>query len=138
MKKLTVPFLIVPLILLILGSCCITEFDKNAFLSIADPIMDNALEGLNEKNYDQFTRDFSENLKKKNPEYLFNENVEEFHQKYGRYISREIKEVSPSVGKIAVYCIANFEKAEEIGLKFTFEEIDGEYKIVKFYSEKIK
>ncbi|MBW1992152.1 MAG: DUF3887 domain-containing protein [Deltaproteobacteria bacterium] len=57
--------------------------------ALADPILDNLLAGLNEGNYQKYSRDFDQTLKESVPEAKFKQVRSQILKKIGQYQSRK-------------------------------------------------
>ncbi|NPE29802.1 DUF3887 domain-containing protein [Methanococcoides sp. SA1] len=93
----------------------------------AEPIAENVLQSINEKNYTKFSADFSPTMKKAIPEDLFLDLVDIVHDEVGNYTSKELVEITVTDRHFAIVYDVAFEKEEEgTILRLIFQEKDSE------------
>ena len=100
-------------------------------LSIANPIMDNVIEGSNESNYEKFSKDFSNIMNDAVPEEEFRRQLIEFHPKFGDIKkNREFIHCIRRNSGVTVLWTGYYEisKGEHLSL-LTLDEEDGRIKI---------
>ncbi|MCM1986873.1 DUF3887 domain-containing protein [Methanococcoides seepicolus] len=93
----------------------------------AEPIAENTLQGLNEKNYTKFSANFNPTMKKAITEDLFLELTDIVHEEVGNYTSKELAEITVTDRHSAVVYNVAFEKEPEGAIfRLIFQEKDGQ------------
>ena len=75
---------------IILNLSC-SKIDVNKVREYADPMTENLLIGRNEKNYERYSKDFSDEMKKVVSEEKFLESIDLIEGKIGKYIENSKK-----------------------------------------------
>jgi hypothetical protein len=99
--------------------------------SIADPITENYFLSINNQDYDKFSKDFDDGMKKAVTKDNFAQLVLPIKDKLGDYIPNSIKlvTIANEQGFTAAYYNANFSKKNNVKIKMVFSMIGNEYKI---------
>ncbi|MDI6860870.1 MAG: DUF3887 domain-containing protein [Caldisericia bacterium] len=124
-------FLILFLILFLLTSC-ITKIDVNKVREFADPIVENLLISRNEKDYERYSKDFSDEMKRVVTKEKFLESINLIEGKIGKYIvgSKELYAAIKQKNYIIVTYKAKFtNETSDVIIRIVFEEINGEMKV---------
>lgn len=124
-------FLILFLILFLLTSC-ITKIDVNKVREFADPIVENLLISRNEKDYERYSKDFSDEMKRVVTKEKFLESINLIEGKIGKYIvgSKELYSAIKQKNYIIVTYKAKFtNETSDVIIRIVFEEINGEMKV---------
>jgi len=96
-------FITIFLLLLFIISCG-TKIDVNKVREYADPMTENLLIGRNEKNYEKYSKDFSDEMKKAITKEKFIESVDLIEGKIGKYIEDSKKFYMAKKRKKLYYC----------------------------------
>lgn len=124
-------FITIFLLLLFIISCG-TKIDVNKVREYADPMTENLLIGRNEKNYEKYSKDFSDEMKKAITKEKFIESVDLIEGKIGKYIedSKKFYMAKKEKNYIIVTYKAKFtNETSDVTVRIVFEEINGEMKI---------
>jgi len=99
--------------------------------TIVDPITENYFVSINNEDYDKFSKDFDDGMKKAVTKDNFIQMILPIKNGWGDYISNSIKlvTIASEQGFTAVYYDANFSKKNNIKIKMVFSKINDEYKI---------
>ena len=122
-------FLISFLIILILYSL---NIDVNKVRKYLNPITENLLIGRNEKNYEKYSKDFSDEMKKAVSQEKFLESIDLIEGKIGKYIenSKKFDLATKNNNYIIVTYKAKFtDESSDVTVRIVFEDINGEMKI---------
>ena len=103
--------------------------DAAEVLAYADPIADNLMQGFNEGNYTMYSRDFGEEMKQGLDEAAFEQNREFVTSRIGFYESRGDPIVTETGAYIAVNYRAEFEREDEVALRFVFRKDDEPHRL---------
>lgn len=98
---------------------------------IVDPITENYFVSINNEDYDKFSKDFDDGMKKAVTKDNFSQLILQIKNGIGDYIPNSIKfvTITSEQGFTAVYYDANFSKKNNIKIKMVFSKINIEYKI---------
>lgn len=109
----------------------LTVEEKETFRNIADPMTENYFVSINESDYDSFSKDFDDGMKKAITKDNFAQSVCTIKDEIGSYMPGSIKFVTMAIekGYTSVYYEANFSKKNNIKIKMVFDKINDEYKI---------
>jgi len=99
--------------------------------TIVDPITENYFVSINNEDYDKFSKDFDDEMKKAVTKDNFIQMILPIKNGWGDYIPNSIKlvTIANEQGFTAVYYDANFLKKNNIKIKMVFSKINDEYKI---------
>jgi len=99
--------------------------------TIVDPITENYFVSINNEDYDKFSKDFDDGMKKAITKDNFIQLFLPVKNELGDYIPNSIKlvTIANEQGFTAVYYDANFLKKNNIKIKMVFSKINDEYKI---------
>lgn len=117
---------------LILFISCGTKIDVNKIREYADPMTENLLIGRNERNYEKYSKDFSEEMKKAVSSDKFLESCDLIEGKIGKYIenSKKFSLATKQNKYIIVTYKAKFaNETGDVTVRIVFEEIQGVMKI---------
>jgi hypothetical protein len=131
----------VPLILLLTGTIAIcacgclsqemplSPEEQAQVVAYANPITDNLMEGFNQNNYTQYSRDFSTEMKKALDVTMFEQNRALILSKIGHYVSRGEPFVTESGDFLAVNYKADFEQEQGVDIRVVFRKGDESHQI---------
>lgn len=106
---------------------------------IADPATENMLLMLNEGNYNQYIRSFSQQMKAAIPESKFRELDSTIKGRYGNYISKEFVSIEIRENYIMVSYKGNFSQEQEpILIRSVFTQEEGKTYISGFWLNPLK
>lgn len=113
------------------GCTSIDEDDFNADIEgYADPIAENALQAVNEKNYTKFTADFSPTMKKAFTEEVFLKSTYIVQDEFGNYTSKELLDINSNEKHTVVVYKTNFEKqSDDVILRMIFVNSEGQIEL---------
>lgn len=117
---------------LILFISCGTKIDVNKIREYADPMTENLLIGRNERNYEKYSKDFSDEMKKAVTHDKFLESCDLIEGKIGKYVenSKKFSLATKQNKYIIVTYKAKFtNETSEVTVRIVFEEIEGIMKI---------
>jgi len=99
--------------------------------NIIDPITENYFISINNEDYDKFSKDFDDGMKKAVTKDNFSKLVLPVKNGLGDYIPNSIKlvTIANEQGFTAVYYDADFSKENNIKIKMVFSKTNSEYKI---------
>lgn len=101
---------------------------------IADPITENMLLMINEDNYSQYVRDFSQQMKEAVPESKFREMDAVIKEKYGNYISKDFVNIEIRENYITVAYKGKFSQEQEpVLIRSVFTQESGKTLISGFW-----
>lgn len=118
-------------LLIILNLSC-SKIDVNKVREYADPMTENLLIGRNEKNYEKYSKDFSDEMKKAVSQEKFLESIDLIEGKIGKYIenSKKFDLATKNNNYIIVTYKAKFtDESSDVTVRIVFEDINGEMKI---------
>ena len=123
---------IIVLAAIILSGC--TSIDEESFNAdiegYADPIAENALLALNEKNYTRFSADLDPTMKKAFTEEVFLKSADIVQDELGNYTSKELMEINAGEKHTVVVYQANFEKqTDDVILRLIFVNSEGQVEL---------
>ncbi|MEL4304262.1 DUF3887 domain-containing protein [Methanococcoides sp. LMO-2] len=123
---------IIVLAAIILSGC--TSIDEESFNAdiegYADPIAENALLALNEKNYTRFSADLDPTMKKAFTEEVFLKSADIVQDELGNYTSKELLEINAGDKHTVVVYQANFEKqTDDVILRLIFVNSEGQVEL---------
>lgn len=96
----------------------------------ADPITENILLAMNERNYTKFSEHFDQTMKNALPEAVFKETNSVIKSKIGDYVSKEFWKVeSKDQLTIVYYNARSTQEPENVIVKVVFQEIEAEMKV---------
>lgn len=102
----------------------IVDNSDEEIIALAEPLLQNMLDGASELNYDKFSRDFSHGMKSVIPEDLFLEQTIGFNQVRGQCVSRKILGVLRKNRTVFILWSARYDKNNDdmlIQLKLAYE-----------------
>ena len=101
------------------------------FKNIVDPMTENYFVSINNEDYDKFSKDFDDGMKKAVTKDNFIQLILPVKNGWGDYIPNSIKlvTIANEQGFTAAYYDANFSKKVNIKIKMVFSKINDEYKI---------
>lgn len=100
----------------------ITGEEKESILQYAEPVVDSILKGFNEDNYELFSMDFDEIMKKHLNEEANNKTRAQIFSKIGLYVSKGSPRVSEKTSFIAIDYKADFEKEKGVNVRVVFKK----------------
>jgi hypothetical protein len=125
--------LILIILATIIQSGC-TSIDEESFNSdiegYADPIAENALQAINEKNYTKFSADLDPTMKKAFTEEVFLRSADIIQDELGNYTSKELLEINAGEKHTVVIYQTNFEKqTDDVILRLIFVNSEGQVEL---------
>ena len=101
-----------------------TTFDIEAAKQLSEPIIDEIILGLNERDYEKYSKNFSGNLKSTIPESEFDVISTNIKSQYGDYISKEFVEIQDNIHYVsALYKVKFSNEDKDVVLKVDLENI---------------
>jgi len=128
--KIKIIIFLISLIITLNLSC--SKIDVNEVREYADPMTENLLIGRNEKNYEKYSKDFSDKMKEAVSEDKFLESIDLIEGKIGKYIenSKKFDSVTKNNNYIIVTYKAKFtNESNNVTVRTVFEDVNGEMKI---------
>ena len=129
MKRSFFVLVLVPAFLALLAGCSampqvstLEGAERDAAVTLVDPVADNVFAGMNEGDYTKFARDFDVNMGKALNEKAFTEMMETFDVRIGKYQSREVTKVERVDEVVVVYYSADFEKEQDVAVSVSVRE----------------
>lgn len=136
MDRLKHPLFLFLAAVIMIGSCgCISremplsQEEQAQVIAFANPITDNLLDGFNQDNYQQYSRDFSSEMKQGLDEKVFEQNRALVVSKIGSYISRGDPFVTGSGEFLVVNYKADFEQEEGVDIRVIFRKGDDTHQV---------
>ncbi|MGQ9845689.1 MAG: DUF3887 domain-containing protein, partial [Caldisericia bacterium] len=111
---------------------CVTKIDVKKIREYADPLTENLLIGRNERNYEKYSKDFSDEMKRVVTSEKFIESIDLIEGKIGKYIegSKKFYLVTNDKNYIIVTYKAKFtDEISDVTVRIVFEEVEGIMKI---------
>lgn len=124
-------FILIIFLLTFLLSCT-ARIDVKKVREYADPLTENLLIGRNERNYEKYSNDFSDQMKKAISIEKFLESIDLIEGKIGKYIegSKKFYLATKDKNYIIVTYKAKFtDEVSDVTVRVVFEEIGGIMKI---------
>jgi hypothetical protein len=103
--------------------------EQEAVRMYADPITDNLLEGFNQNNYTQYSRDFSSEMRSALDAPAFEQNRALIVSKIGLYLGRGEAVVTRSGDYLAANYRADFEQEQVVDIRVVFRTNDEFHRI---------
>lgn len=128
--KIKIIIFLISLFIILNLSC--SKIDVNEVREYADPMTENLLIGRNEKNYEKYSKDFSDKMKEAVSEDKFLESIDLIEGKIGKYIenSKKFDSVTKNNNYIIVTYKAKFtNESNNVTVRTVFEDVNGEMKI---------
>jgi hypothetical protein len=99
--------------------------------NVTDPITENYFISINNEDYEKFSKDFDDGMKKAVTKDNFTQLILPIKNGLGNYIPNSIKlvTIANEQGFTAVYYDTNFSKKNNVKIKMVFSIINNEYKI---------
>ncbi len=98
--------------------------ERDAAVTLAEPLAENIFVAMNEGDYTKFSRDFNENMIKALKEQNFNEMKQTFDDRIGLYQSREVTSVQRIDQVYVITYAADFEKESDVSVTLSVSETD--------------
>lgn len=98
-------------------------------IEYANPITDNLLEGFNQNNYTQYSRDFSTEMSQALGKTEFEQNRALILSKIGSYVSRGNPVVTESGDFLVVNYKADFEQEQGVDIRVVFHKGDESHQM---------
>ncbi|HOU80900.1 MAG TPA: DUF3887 domain-containing protein [Methanoregulaceae archaeon] len=98
-------------------------------IAFANPITDNLLDGFNQNNYTQYSRDFSSEMKQGLDEKVFEQNRALVVSKVGSSVSRGDPVVTGSGEFLVVNYKADFEQEQGVDVRVVFRKGDDTHQV---------
>lgn len=98
--------------------------ERDAAVTLAEPLAENIFVAMNEGDYTKFSRDFNENMIKALKEQNFNEMKQTFDDRIGLYQSREVTNVQRVDQVYVITYTAVFEKESDVSINLSVSETD--------------
>jgi len=140
MNQLQNPLLLILAAVIMLCFCgCISPEmplspeDQAHVIAFANPITDNLLDGFNQNNYTQYSRDFSSEMKKGLDEKVFEQNRALVVSKIGSSVSRGDPVVTGSGEFLVVNYKADFEQEQGVDVRVVFRKGDDTHQVYGFW-----
>lgn len=100
----------------------LTGSEREAVLAYAEPMTDNLLQGMNERNYDTFARDFDQAMAKAMPASSFDQFMTNVGGKLGKYESRTVSSVESTGDFTRVIYQARFANDDPVTVRLVFDK----------------
>jgi hypothetical protein len=99
--------------------------------NIVDPMTENYFVSINSQDYDKFSKDFDDGMKKAVTKDNFSQVILPVKNELGDYVPNSIKLVTIAIeqGFTAAYYDADFSKKNDVKIKMVFSKTNNEYKI---------
>ncbi len=108
-------------LLIILPACNsvkkITGQQADEVIAYTDPMANNVVQGLETGNYETFSQNFTDDMKKALPQNSFESMSKTFQSKLGSYQTREVSQVEELQGNIAVIYTLTYTKAKAVTMR---------------------
>lgn len=124
-------FILIIFLLIFIISCA-TKIDVKKIREYADPLTENLLTGRNERNYEKYSKDFSDDMKRIVSIEKFLESIDLIEGKIGKYIegSKKFYLLTTHKNYIIVTYKAKFtDEISDVNVRIVFEEVEGIMKI---------
>lgn len=116
----------------------LTGSEREAVLAYAEPMTDNLLQGMNERDYDRFARDFDEQMAKAMPASSFDGFMTSVGDKIGQYQSRTVSTVE-AVGNFArIVYEAQFANDDPVTIRVVFNKDTADHLISGLWFDSAK
>ncbi len=128
--KIKIIIFLISLFIILNLSC--SKIDVNEVREYADAMTENLLIGRNEKNYEKYSKDFSDKMKEAVSEDKFLESIDLIEGKIGKYIenSKKFNTATKDKNYIIVTYKAKFtDESSDVTVRIVFEDVNGEMKI---------
>jgi Protein of unknown function (DUF3887) len=102
----------------------LTGAEQDAVVTYTDPIADNLLKGMNERDYASFSRDFNDAMLKAIPESGFPALADSVLGKVGNYVSRQVSSVVETGSAETVIYTAKFEQEDAVTIRLAVEKAE--------------
>lgn len=114
------------ILVIILSACApqpvaLTADEQAAFQKISEPLADNMLAGLNQKDYPTFSKNFDEPMQAAMDEKQFNLLLIQVTDKIGAYQSRTIVQMLHVSELVQVTYLAQFSQEKDVTIRITYE-----------------
>ncbi len=114
------------IMILALSACAaqpvaLTADEQAAFQKISEPLADNMLAGLNQKDYATFSKNFDEPMQSAMDEKQFNLLLLQVTDKIGEYQSRQIVQMLRISELVQVTYLAQFSQEKDVTIRITYE-----------------
>lgn len=132
MKIKNIKILLFLIFLVLSFSVSCSKIDVNKVREYADPMTENLLIGRNERNYEKYSKDFSDEMKKAVTYEKFLESIKLIEGKIGKYVegSKKFYLATKDKNYIIVTYKAKFTmETSDVTVRVVFEEKDGVMKI---------
>lgn len=131
--KNVILFLLCIALLTLTGCTGMSREETEKIKTSAEPITENILIAINEENYEKFSRDFNEDMKKALDESKFKQLTSMLKNKIGTYSSKEFWKVDK--GKlITVFFKAKYDKESgDVIIRSVLSEENDKYKVAGFF-----
>ena len=98
----------------------------------SDPIAENILISMNNRDYEGFSKDFDENMKRELSEAAFPDFIDAINNQVGDYVSGSKKMTGVNIenGLTTATYMVDFEALEDVTMDVVYQEIDGKMKVV--------
>lgn len=133
------------LILLVASACSalpqvstVADEERNRVVSAADPLADNLFQAMNNNDYAAFSRDFDDPMKKALDEKAFNEMIQFFSPRIGRYLSRNVEKVEMIDTLYVISYNARFEDEESVSVRLSLRLIEDTYQVAGLWFDSPK
>jgi len=103
--------------------------DEQKILAYAEPIVDNLLLGLNEGNYQKFSRDFDGQMKSTLNSNVFMQTRQRIVERIGNYVSKRFLKFEEKGEFIGVIYTAEFEKEKGVTVRVVFRKGDERHQV---------
>jgi len=128
--KIKIIIFLISLFIILSLSC--SKINVNEVREYADPMTENLLIGRNEKNYEKYSKDFSDEMKEAVSEEKFLESINLIEGKIGKYIENSKKFDSATKNNkyiIVIYKAKFTNESSNVTVRVVFEDVNGEMKI---------
>jgi len=111
-------------LLMLAGACSpdrlLQGADRAAVLQYSEPIADNLLQGINQHDYSEFSKDFDSHMKSAIPEQAFqNQVIGVVAGRTGNFVSRQVSQVVQNGDQVTLVYSARFDKENNVIVTLT-------------------
>ena len=125
MRRFPIVFFLLSIVLFNLNCSKEAEIigeEKDKILEYAEPMVDSILKGYNEANFELYSKDFDEAMRKAITESVFHNTRSFISSKIGFYVSKSSSRIYRKEKFIAVIYEADFEKEKGVTVRVVFQK----------------
>jgi len=102
---------------------------QKQILAYADPVMENILVGFNKNDYETYSRDFGNQMKKAQPEPAFQKVRQKIVGRIGLYKKHALTRIVKTGKYYIVIYAGEFEKEKGVQMRLVFNKNDASHKV---------